>query len=47
LSPRFVEALMGWPIDWTACAFLETVLSQSKPQRRSSSCIVPCDLPWL
>jgi len=23
LNPRFVEALMGWPIDWTVCAFSE------------------------
>jgi hypothetical protein len=33
LNPRFVEALMGWPIGWTDCASWET---ESSPTRRPS-----------
>jgi hypothetical protein len=31
LNPRFVEALMGWPIGWSDCDSSATELSRSKP----------------
>lgn len=35
LNPEFVEALMGFPRDWTACAVSETPSCQSAPSGRS------------
>lgn len=35
LSPRFTEALMGWPSNWTACAPVGTESSHNKPHSRS------------
>lgn len=37
LNPEFVEALMGWPIGWTDCAFAETGSSHSRPPLPSAS----------
>ena len=34
LNPRFVEALMGWPIGWTDCERAVTASSPSKPRSR-------------
>jgi hypothetical protein len=31
LNPQFVEALMGWPIGWTACDSAVTESCHSKP----------------
>jgi hypothetical protein len=36
LSPPFVEALMGWPTGWTACACSATALSRFKRRMRSA-----------
>lgn len=38
LNPRFVEALMGWPIGWTDCASWETESCPTKPCSPSLSC---------
>jgi len=37
LNPRFCEALMGWPIGWTACACAETESSPIKPPSHSEN----------
>lgn len=37
LNPRFVEALMGWPIGWTNCDSWETVSCRPSPRLRSAS----------
>jgi hypothetical protein len=37
LNPRFVEALMGWPIGWTACGSLEMEWSRWWQRMRSAS----------
>jgi hypothetical protein len=37
LSPRFVEWLMGVPLDWTVCASWATALSPSKLDKPSST----------
>jgi len=36
LNPRFVEALMGWPIGWTDCERAVTGLSQFKQRMRGA-----------
>lgn len=38
LNPQFVEALMGFPIGWTACVSLETQSSHNKPPAPTESC---------
>ena len=37
LNPRFVEALMGWPIGWTDCERAVTALCHSKPRSRGEA----------
>jgi hypothetical protein len=37
LNPLFVEALMGWPIGWSACGFLGMESSPSKQPSPSDS----------
>lgn len=37
LNPRFVEALMGWPIGHSVCVSLETAWSRLKPPTPSAS----------
>lgn len=36
LNPRFLEAMMNWPIGWTESGCSETASFQSKPNSRSS-----------
>jgi hypothetical protein len=42
LNPRFVEMLMGWPIDWTACGSAVTASSISRPPSLSPTCGAEC-----
>ena len=37
LNPRFCEALMGWPIEWSACACAETESFPIKPRTPSKN----------
>jgi hypothetical protein len=37
LNPRFVEALMGWPIGWTDCGFSGTASAESRPRSPSQT----------
>jgi hypothetical protein len=40
LNPRFVEALMGWPEGWSACASSGTASSPTKPNSPSDSSLI-------
>lgn len=42
LNPRFVETLMGWPIEWTSCVSVEVASSPSKQLTPSTSCESVC-----
>lgn len=46
LNFYFVEALMGWPIEWTACDFSETAASPIKSSSPSSPSPVSLDDLW-
>lgn len=39
LNPRFVEALMGWPIGWTSCVSAVEASCHSKPLTPLNSCM--------
>jgi hypothetical protein len=43
LNPQFVEALMGWPIGWSACGSWATESSPSKPLSPSDSSTNDCE----
>lgn len=42
LNPRFVEALMGWPIGWTSCAAVATASFQSWRRTHLSALFAIC-----
>ncbi len=42
LNPLFVEALMGWPIGWSACDSLEMVSCPSRPPSPSTPSTSDC-----
>jgi hypothetical protein len=39
LNPRFVEALMGWPIGWTSCVSVVEELCPNKLLTPSTFCV--------